>query len=213
MRINLRPVVAVKNLLYMVCLPPAKKILNIGADDGSFMEQYPYLENMDILINIDKEDVEGCANKNKRDEMAQKYNANIKNMFCNVIDMSVFEDDMFDLIIFNHVIEHLTDEEVVKAFKEIKRVLKPDGCLQLGTPNKKVRIAVGAYKRNKYHIEEYTYQEIKKLLKDNNFYIFQEKGLCYYSADKQVTISDCLNKDGYDPENSLAMFFLAQNKK
>jgi 2-polyprenyl-3-methyl-5-hydroxy-6-metoxy-1,4-benzoquinol methylase len=42
-------------------------------------------------------------------------------------------DDAFDLIVFNHVIEHIPDDSA--ALNEIRRLLKPGGLCILGTPN------------------------------------------------------------------------------
>ncbi len=43
------------------------------------------------------------------------------------------EPGSFDLIFFNHVIEHIPDD--VAALAEVRRILKPGGLLILGTPN------------------------------------------------------------------------------
>lgn len=43
-----------------------------------------------------------------------------------------FEDQSFDLVIANHVLEHVNDE--LKALSEIRRVLKPGGYAILQTP-------------------------------------------------------------------------------
>ncbi len=43
------------------------------------------------------------------------------------------EDESFDIIFFNHVIEHIQDD--VAALKVARRLLKPAGLLVLGTPN------------------------------------------------------------------------------
>ena len=47
--------------------------------------------------------------------------------------MLPFKDNTFDLIIFNHVIEHIP--EYRKAVKELHRVLKKKGYFYLATPN------------------------------------------------------------------------------
>lgn len=44
-----------------------------------------------------------------------------------------FKNNTFDLILFNHVIEHISNYE--KAVKEIYRVLKKNGYLYIATPN------------------------------------------------------------------------------
>lgn len=43
-----------------------------------------------------------------------------------------FEDDTFDVVIYNHVLEHVDDDR--KAMKEIYRVLKPGGFAVLQVP-------------------------------------------------------------------------------
>lgn len=50
----------------------------------------------------------------------------------NILDCPVV-DGSFDVIFFNHVIEHITDD--VRALESIRRLLAPDGLLVLGTPN------------------------------------------------------------------------------
>lgn len=44
----------------------------------------------------------------------------------------VYEDDMFDVIICNHVLEHISDE--LKALSELRRVLKKGGVAFLNVP-------------------------------------------------------------------------------
>lgn len=43
------------------------------------------------------------------------------------------ENDCFDVIFFNHVLEHIPDD--VAALREVRRILKPGGLLILGLPN------------------------------------------------------------------------------
>jgi SAM-dependent methyltransferase len=44
-----------------------------------------------------------------------------------------FADGTFDLILCNHVIEHIPDD--VGALRELARILKSDGLLLIGVPN------------------------------------------------------------------------------
>lgn len=57
------------------------------------------------------------------------YAKNCKKM--NVLDLQ-FDDNKFDFIISNHVVEHIEDEELF--FKELTRVLKSDGKIILTAP-------------------------------------------------------------------------------
>lgn len=43
------------------------------------------------------------------------------------------DDGVFDIVFFNHVIEHIPDD--VAALREVRRLLAPGGLLVLGTPN------------------------------------------------------------------------------
>ena len=52
-----------------------------------------------------------------------------------------FDDQTFDLVLSNHVIEHVADQQL--HLTEIRRTLKPSGCLYLATPNKSSPIMEG----------------------------------------------------------------------
>ncbi|MEP2988392.1 MAG: class I SAM-dependent methyltransferase [Parasphingorhabdus sp.] len=52
-----------------------------------------------------------------------------------------FADNEFDVVVSNHVIEHVSDQEL--HLKEIRRVLKSDGCAYFATPNKSSPIMEG----------------------------------------------------------------------
>ncbi len=45
-----------------------------------------------------------------------------------------FSDDYFDIIVSNHVVEHVYDQQL--HFSEMARVLKPNGIVYLATPNR-----------------------------------------------------------------------------
>ncbi len=48
-----------------------------------------------------------------------------------------FEDGKFDIVITNHVIEHVGEEtEQINHLNEIKRILKSDGMVYLAVPNR-----------------------------------------------------------------------------
>lgn len=53
-------------------------------------------------------------------------------IYLDITDMSQFEDNRFDAVICNHVMEHVPDDR--KGMREIFRVLKPGGFAILQTP-------------------------------------------------------------------------------
>ncbi|MBM4201856.1 MAG: class I SAM-dependent methyltransferase [Gammaproteobacteria bacterium] len=59
-------------------------------------------------------------------------NTGARAFLADVLDFPV-ADDSFDLVFFNHVLEHVPDD--LAALAEVRRVLRPGGLLILGVPN------------------------------------------------------------------------------
>ena len=64
-----------------------------------------------------------------------------------------FDDASFDAAVSFQVIEHIEDDAHYVA--EISRVLRPDGCLFLSTPNGRLRVKPGKRPWNRHHVREY----------------------------------------------------------
>ena len=95
-----------------------KKILDVGAGSGIISE---YFSKKNELFALDIED--------QRELNLEKVNFNI------VKDESIpFPDNTFDIVISNHVIEHVPNQK--KHLYEIWRVLKRGGICYLATPNR-----------------------------------------------------------------------------
>lgn len=88
-------------------------------------------------------------------------------------------DDHFDVIFFNHVIEHITDD--VSALRSVHRVLKPGGLLVLGTPNEGAWWWQLAYKRAPDfreatdHVHFYTAKTIGARMRTAGLTVSEEK--------------------------------------
>ncbi len=85
-----------------------------------------------------------------------------------------FSNSSFDVILCNHVLEHLHDDQ--NALNELNRVLKDDGILILGVPNEGCMLA---YIRNHFvqrsilrttdHVNFYTMNQVKSMLGEAGF--------------------------------------------
>jgi len=62
----------------------------------------------------------------------------------------LYEDDSFDLVLANNVLEHLEDPD--RVFQEVKRVLKPGGIFLAKTPNRRHYVAaIGVLTPDRFH--------------------------------------------------------------
>ena len=105
------------------------------------------------------------------------------------VDDLPYKNDVFDIVIFSEIIEHLF-YGVPHALNEINRVIKKDGFLILTTPNlaripNRIRLLMGKginpelggenpfFQRDIYkrHNREYTLEELMYLLKESGFKI------------------------------------------
>ncbi len=84
-----------------------------------------------------------------------------------------FPNASFDVVTSSENLEHLPNPG--RNIAEIRRVLKKDGLLLLGTPNKEVSSPGQEKSPNPFHLKEFTYEELESLLKKHfrNVHIFE----------------------------------------
>lgn len=97
------------------------RVLDVGCAAGSFLD-YLHKQGLNKLYGIDI--VEDYVN------YAKKKNDNIK---LGNAELIPFNDNSFDLLVADQVMEHLADP--IQAFREAKRVLNINGLLCLGIPD------------------------------------------------------------------------------
>ncbi len=102
-----------------------RNILNIGAGYGYLEETlFKYRKKRYRLHGIDISS-----------ECVKKLRSQFKGEFKKASATNIpFVKDKFDFILILEVLEHLTDDQVFEALKEIKRVLKKDGKLVVSVP-------------------------------------------------------------------------------
>ncbi|MBI4685919.1 MAG: class I SAM-dependent methyltransferase [Nitrospirae bacterium] len=120
------------------------KVLDIGAGIGEFLELYPDATGVDI----DKHCVSYCNSRGLNCVQGDIYNL-------------PFEDNSFDGILLNNILEHL--DSPAEAFFEIKRVLKNKGKLMIELPGRK-----GFY-FDKTHVKFWEKDEVVQFLGKRGF--------------------------------------------
>jgi ubiquinone/menaquinone biosynthesis C-methylase UbiE len=74
-----------------------------------------------------------------------------------------YEDDFFDTVLLISILEHLKTSELVKAFEEIRRVLKPHGQVVYGVPIERP-FMVFMFRLLGYNIREHHFSTEKDVL-------------------------------------------------
>lgn len=97
---------------------PGGKILDVGCGDFKFLRA---LGERWVKFGCDPFIKDSWL----ENDSITLYKKNIED--CN------FNSNYFDVVVIYHVIEHISDP--ISIIKEIRRVLKPNGILLLGTPN------------------------------------------------------------------------------
>lgn len=138
-----------KGLLAKIVMPITKRLRAYHA--GKYIE--PKESHLDI----------GCGDGYfmKRSKCRYIYGLDLKygDFFKDKLD---FPDNYFDYVTMLAVIEHLGAPE--KVFKEVHRILKPQGKFIFSTPKKRANFFIKIYAENieKLHCVYYSYEAVKK---------------------------------------------------
>ena len=102
------------------------------------------------------------------------FNSKKLNYFVDNLVSTNFKDQSFDLITSFETIEHL--KNIQDAFKEFKRIIKPNGKIILSVPD--IDTNKNAGYENKYHFNELSLKDFKKILNSN----FTNCEFCFQEA-------------------------------
>jgi len=155
---------------------PDAKLLDIGCGDGK--QLFKHKENGWITYGVEINDL--AANF-----VREHYGLNV---FTGTVEEAKFENDFFDVIILNNVLEHLFDPKT--TLNEINRILKNNGTLVIGIPNAN---SFEAKIFKKYwsawdlprHLYHFTPNTIKSLLNKTGFQVLEIK----FDNNPTVTLS------------------------
>jgi len=115
-----------------------QRILDAGCGTGIYLKEIaPRVESF-AAIDFSAAMLEECqATTEDASIMGGQYNTG------SILDMSLYEDNSFDGVLINQVVQHLEDDEtrptrkaMKQAYAEAYRVLKPGGMVIMSTRNK-----------------------------------------------------------------------------
>jgi SAM-dependent methyltransferase len=103
-----------------------QRILEVGFGSGvTFLnlgDSYKEIHGLDLNVSV--EDVEAVFE-------ARQIETHLRNG--SVLSMP-YEDNFFDAVLLISILEHIKPSEQIQAFREIRRVLKPQGQVVYGVP-------------------------------------------------------------------------------
>lgn len=123
-------------------------------------------------------------------------------IFLDATEPFPFENDTFDYVFSEHMIEHISYDDGLSMLQECQRVLKPSGKIRIATPN--IENIVGLYSRQESEFDqEYIKWAIDRFMKDtksyhksfvvNNFF----RGFGHQFIYDPVTLQDAMEKVGF----------------
>lgn len=133
----------------------SKRLLDLGCGDGTHLK---WLKEFAV-------ETFGSDYNLLRLSRAKKILPEANLFLADILNYPV-KDGAFDLIFFNHVIEHISNDEA--ALTAVRRILAPNGILVLGTPNEGSWWWQLAYKRapdilkTTDHVHFYTASSLRK---------------------------------------------------
>jgi ubiquinone/menaquinone biosynthesis C-methylase UbiE len=190
-------------------------LLDLGCGDGAnFVWLKPYAEN---LYGSDYNIIRLIRAKKRI--IAKEV------VLADITDYAARENT-FDVIFFNHVLEHIPEDE--KALHEVFRILKKGGICILGVPNEGAFWWQLAYKlqpkslESTDHVHFYTVKTLSKKIKEAGFVIKEVKrlgwGLPHWELDSMVRgykiLDDFFEFFGktFIPNQASSLYFIIQKQ-
>jgi ubiquinone/menaquinone biosynthesis C-methylase UbiE len=136
--------------------------LNLGCGTGRFMEY------CDVGFDISQEMINEAAVKFPNKEYHR-----------GTATKTPFRDNQFEAVICFHVIMHLDKITTEEIFKEVYRILKPNGLFIFDYPSAERRKLTRDKQSNWHGANSYSKREISEVINRNNFLNEHKKGVLF----------------------------------
>ena len=157
----------------------ATRLLDLGCGDGTNL----------LWLKDFAESLYGSDYNLVRLTRAHARSPDVTLFLANILDYPTV-DGCFDVVFFNHVIEHIPDDDA--ALATAFRLLAPGGLMVLGTPNEGAWWWQLAYRRapeiqrTTDHLHVYTAESIRQKMQSSGFRVFEVKHMGWGPPDWQL---------------------------
>ena len=166
-------------------MPRGRRILDLGGthqgyDDGALVHLgYPYRFDRLLVVDLPADERHQIYQGGSDGGTVQSRLGPVEFAFHSMTELDRYGDSSFDLIYSGQSIEHITEDEGRRVFREAHRVLAPGGWLCLDTPNGPVWRLQSDDLMNPDHKLEYSAGQLRSMLEDSGFRVHEAKGLNY----------------------------------
>lgn len=148
----------IDNIFLKLC-GKGNRVLDIGSGNGKLA--FAIAERKNEVIGLDISKVAISIAQERQKNLKQELPVLFKHGDARKL---AFEDNTFDIIISQDLVEHITEDDFKIHLKEVSRVLKPGGSYLFWTPS-----ALKGGSSHGLHIKEYTLNELNTIINETQF--------------------------------------------
>ena len=155
--------------IHQFCDVSDPNICEIGCNDGKFLKRLKSNGFKKLSAIEPAGDAYQCAKK----ILPNVHN----NFFSEEVSKEIFQQCQFDFVITRQVLEHIRD--LHDFLKGIDYILNKNGNLVIEVPDHTMNYELFDYSFWEEHINYFTFNTLKKLLRSRGFYIFHHENVLF----------------------------------
>ncbi|MGO9128899.1 MAG: methyltransferase domain-containing protein [Bryobacteraceae bacterium] len=174
-----------RRILFRELLPKAEVVVDLGGasscdpEGALFALGYPHAPRALTIVDLPPDKRLLQSGTATPQDLRAARGTRIQYLYGSMGDLRSIADSSVDLVVCGESIEHVSEEEADRVFREALRILRPQGHFCLDTPNARLtRIQSPGSLIHPEHQKEYRVSELADKLARHGFHIATVKGIC-----------------------------------